>query len=135
MSAGISGQLVINGHDYTRYVLAKTGLIWSRENTNDEDAGRDASGTMHTNVTSHQRRLDVKMGVMPFSMVQQLERDLQSGDDGVKVRYPDIHDGMCTRLFYNTSIKSALTQFTEDGITVSDVSFTLVSVKEDIINA
>lgn len=135
MSAMISGQFIINGHDYTRYVLANTGLTWSRENTNDEDAGRDASGTMHTNVTSHQRKLEVKMGVMPFNVARQLEQDLQSGDDGVKVRYPDLHDGICTRLFYNTTLKSALTHFTEDGIMVRDVSFTLVSVKEGIVNA
>lgn len=134
MSAVITGQLVINGHDYTRYVRAKTGISWSRENTNDEDAGRDAGGTMHTNVTGHQRKLDIKMTSMPFSVAQQLEKDLQGNDDGVKVFYPDIHDGMCTRLFYNTSVTGALTSFTPDGIIVNDVSFTLVSVKEETID-
>ena len=42
-------------------------------------------------------------------------------------------DGICTRLFYNTSIDAAIEQFTEDGIMVDDVSFTLISVKEDTI--
>ena len=46
----ITAKFTINGHDYTRYVKAKTGLSWSRENTNDEDAGRDTSEYMHTNV-------------------------------------------------------------------------------------
>lgn len=64
----------INGHDYAPYVKHKTGLAWSRENTNDEDAGRDKAETMHTLVTSHQRKLEVKMGPMPFEKAQQLEK-------------------------------------------------------------
>lgn len=129
----IKGVFVINGHDYAPYVKAKTGLTWSRENTNDEDAGRDAGGYMHTNVTSHQRTLEVKMNAMPFETAQQLEQDLQGNDDGVQVKYPDLKDGICTRLFYNTSIKSAMESFTEDGIIVNDISFTLVSVKEGTV--
>ena len=129
----VTAQFVINGHDYTRYIKAKTGITWTRENTNDEDAGRTVDGTMHPNVTSHQRKLEIKMTAMPFSVARQLEQDLQGHDDGVKVFYPDIHDGMCTRLFYNTSVKSAVSQFTPDGIIVNNLSFTLISVMEDII--
>lgn len=121
----------INGHDYTQYVKQKTGLSWSRENTNDEDAGRDKSEYMHTNVTSHQRKLSVTMGGMPFSMAMQLEADLQGNDAGVSVSYPDLRDGQCTRLFYNTSISAALEQFREDGtIIVDDIKFDLISVRE-----
>ena len=40
------GVFKINGHDYAPYVKAKTGLGWARENTNDEDAGRDAGDVM-----------------------------------------------------------------------------------------
>ena len=54
--------LVKNWHDYTAYIKQKTGFKWSRENTNDEKAGRDTAETMHTNVTSHQRKLEIKMG-------------------------------------------------------------------------
>ena len=133
MTPVLSGQLVINGHDYTRYVKAKNGFLWMRENTNDEDAGRTVDSIMHPNVTSHQRRLDIKMTAMPFSVAKQLEQDLQGHDNGVKVFYPDIHDGLCTRLFYNTSVKSALSHFTPEGIIVNDLSFTLISVMEDII--
>ena len=86
-------KLVIGSHDYTQYVKAKTGLSWERENTNDEDAGRDVSEEMHTNVTSHQRKLSVTLGPMPFSVAQQLESDLQGGDDGIQVQYPDLKDG------------------------------------------
>ena len=120
----------VNAHDYTPYVKSKTGLSWSRENTNDEDAGRDEGEVMHTNVTSHQRKLTVKMGPMPFEIAQQLEIYLQSGDDGIRVKDPDLHNGMCIRLFYNTSIEAALEQFTPDGIVVDNVSFTLITVKE-----
>lgn len=129
----IKGVFIINGHDYAPYVKAKTGLTWTRENTNDEDAGRDVGGYMHTNVTSHQRKLEVKMNAMPFEKAQQLEQDLQGNDDGVQVKYPDLKDGICTRLFYNTSIKSAMESFTEDGIVVNDISFSLISVKEDTV--
>ena len=126
----ILGQFLINGHDYAEYVKAKTGISWSRENTNDEDAGRDDGEVMHTNVTSHQRKLDINMGPMPFESVMQLERDLQGGDNGVRVTYPDLYDGICTRLFYNTSITAAVEQFKSDGIQVDNIKFSLISVKE-----
>lgn len=120
----------INGHDYAKYIKHKTGLTWQRDNTNDEEAGRDLSATMHPMVTSHQRTLSVKMGPMPFSVAQQLEQDLEGGDEGVVVQYPDIKNGICKRLFYNTSISSAIEQFNEDGIEVDNVSFKLISIKE-----
>ena len=123
----------INHHDYTRYIKAKTGLTYERDNTNDEDAGRDEGEVMHTNVTSHQRKLSFKMGPMPFEIAQQLERDLQGNDDGVLVEYPDLHDGQCSRMFYNTSITAAMEQFTKNGVLVDNVSFTVISVKEETV--
>lgn len=129
----LKGVFTINGHDYAPYIKHKTGLGWERDNTNDEEAGRDKACTMHTMVTSHQRKLTLKMHSMPFEIAQQLEQDLQGGDDGVKVTYPDLKDGICTRLFYNTSITAAIEQFTEDGVIVNDISFTLISIKEDTL--
>lgn len=123
----------VNHHDYTRYVKAKTGLTYGRDNTNDEDAGRDDGEVMHTNVTSHQRKLTLKMGPMSFETAQQLEKDLQGNDDGVLVEYPDLRDGQCSRLFYNTSITAAMEMFTESGVVVDNVSFTLISVKEETV--
>lgn len=124
----------INGHDYAPYVKHKTGFQWSRDNTNDESAGRDAAYTMHPDVTSHQRTLTMKLGPMPFSVAQQLESDLEDGDEGVEVKYPDLKDGVCTRLFYNTSISSYIEQFTEDDVVLDNVSFKLISIKEATIN-
>lgn len=124
------GVFRINGHDYLPYIKAKTGLTISRENTNDKNAGRDSGLTMHPNVTSHQRKLELKMGPMPFSICQQLETDLQGNDNGVEVEYLDIKEGVCKRLFYNTSIKAAIEQFTKDGVIVDNVSFSLISIKE-----
>ena len=43
---------------------------------------------------------------------------------------PDLLDGVCTRLFYNTSITAAIERFTDEGIKLDDISFTLISVKE-----
>lgn len=126
----IQGVFVINGHDYTRYIKQKTGITWSRENTNSKNAGRDASRTMHPDVTSHQRKLELKMGPMPLEIGMQLEQDLESHDDGVRVQYVDLNDGVCTRLFYTTSVKSAQVQYTSEGVLLDDVSFSLISVKE-----
>ena len=123
----------INNHDYAPYVKHKTGLGWRRENTNDKDAGRETSATMHTLVTSHQRVLDLKMGPMPFEIARQLEMDLEGNDDGVIVEYPDLLDGVCKRLFYNTSISAAIQRFTENGIVVDDINFTLTSIKEEVV--
>ena len=88
---------------------------------------------MHPMVTSHQRTLAIKMGPMPFEIAHQLEKDLEDGDNGVKVVYPDLRNGICTRLFYNTSIDAALEQFTDDGNVVDDISFTLITVKEETV--
>lgn len=130
MPAEIQGVVIINGHDYTRYVKQKTGILWSRENTNSKDAGRDTGERMHPCVTSHQRKINFKMGPMPFSVGQQLERDLEAGDDGVSLTIPDLHDGICTRLFYNTSIQAAEEQFTDDGVLLDNVTFSLTSIQE-----
>lgn len=126
----MTGVFTINGHDYAPYIKIKTGFGWSRDNTNDEEAGRDKSDTMHPMVTSHQRTLTMKMGPMPFATAQQLEADLEGGDEGVTVQYPDLKDGICTRLFYNTSITAAVEQFTDDGVMLDDINFTLISIKE-----
>lgn len=131
--AAIQGVFEINGRDYSHYVKQKTGLEWSRENTNEKDAGRDAGQTMHPGVTSHQRTLSVKLGPMPFEVAQQLETDLESSDNGITVTYPDLKEGICTRLFYNTSIKSAIERFTVDGIMIDDITFTLISVQEGTV--
>ena len=128
----VAGQFKIAGRNYAPYLKQKTGLKWTRENTNDKDAGRDAANVMHPGVTSHQRKLEVKLGPMPFEEAQRLEADLEAGDAGVLVTYPDVKDGICTRLFYNTSISSAITQFLPDGVQLDDVTFTLISVKEAV---
>lgn len=124
----IQGCFVVNGHDYTRYVKQKTGFQWGRENTNDKDAGRDDGETMHPNTTSHQRKLTMKLGPMPFEVGMMLETDLES--DIVSVRFPDLKYGVTTRLFYNTSISAAEEQFTDDGITLDNVTFTLITINE-----
>lgn len=126
----IKGVFKINGHDYARYVKVKSGIKWTRENTNDEDAKRDKGNVMHPNVTSHQRKLEIKMGPMKLETARQIERDLEAGDEGVVVEYPDMFDGVCKRLFYNTSISAAVERFTDEGIEIDDVSFSLISVKE-----
>lgn len=127
---GITGQFTINGHDYAPYVKHKTGLGWSRENTNEADAGRDEDDVMHPNVRSHQRKLSLTLGPMPFDIAMQLEADLEGGDDGVSVTYPDLMNGICTRSFYNTSIDAAIEEFREDGIMIDNVKFTLISIQE-----
>ena len=124
----INGCFVINGHDYTRYVKQKTGFLWARENTNDENAGRDIGETMHPNTTSHQRKLTMVLGPMPFEIGMQLETDLEMSI--VSVQFPDLKRGICTRLFYNTSISAAEEQFREDGIMLDNVSFTLITINE-----
>lgn len=129
----LRGVVVINDHDYTKYVKIKTGFQYIRDNTNAESAGRDMAEEMHTDVTSHQRRIRLKMGPMPFDIGMQLEQDLQGNDSGVRMRYPDLHDGICTRLFYNTSIEAAFEQFREDGIVLDDVTFTMTTIKEEMV--
>lgn len=128
----VQGVFLINGHDYSPYLKHKTGLSWKRDNINDTDAGRDEGDVMHTCVRSHQRTLTVKLGPIPFETAMQLESDLENGDDGVTVKYPDLLDGVCTRLFYNTSIEAAEEQFKDDEIVLDNVSFTLISVKEEV---
>lgn len=121
---------LINGVNYTQY-LKQRGLQWTRENTNAEGAGRDVSETMHPMVTSHQRTLEVTMGPMDFSVAAQLEAQLEAGNNGIRVTYPDLKDGLrTTRLFYNTSIESSMLRFEDGNVVLDNVKFTLVSIKE-----
>ena len=88
-----------------------------------------AQGVFRINGYDYAPYVKAKTGIS-----QKLEADLQSHDDGIEVTYPDLLEGIVTRLFYNTSIKSAIERFTEDGIMIDDVSFSLVSVKEDVLS-
>lgn len=129
-------RLILGGTlDITKWVKGKTGLTYSRENTNDSDAGRDEDDVMHTNVRSHQRKLTLKLGPMSFEDAKQVEAILSGNDDGVTFHYPDLVDGWCTRLFYNTSIEAAEEQFLNDGedLLIDNVNFTLISVKEGTV--
>lgn len=129
----MKGVFKIGGVDYAPYLLHKTGLGWQRDNTNDEDAGRDKSQKMHTDVTSHQRKLSIKLGHMPFNVCMRLEADLEAGDAGIEVTYPDLKDGIVTRLFYNTSIKAAIVRFDPDDVYVDNITFDLISVEEGTV--
>ena len=126
---------IINNHDYTQYLKIKSGLSWARENTNSENAGRDISDEMHPMVLSHQRKLEITMGPMPFSAVQQLESDLEAGDGGVRVQYPDPMNGLTTtRLFYNTSISSSMIRFEDGNVVMDNIKFSLISIKEAVVS-
>lgn len=124
-------QFIINGHDYTRFVKAKTGLQWESENTNSEDAGRDTGEVMHTNVTSHQRKLTLTLGPMDYATAHQLAADLIDNDAGVSVTYPDLYNGLSTtKTFYNTTISSAMESFRNGDLVLDNVKFTLITVQE-----
>lgn len=124
------GVFKINGHDYAPYVKAKTGLGWARENTNDEDAGRDAGDVMHPNVKSHQRKLTLKLGPSRLKRRSSLKPTCKAVTMAYRCNTPTFWTGYAPALFYNTSITAAIERFTDEGIKLDDISFTLISVKE-----
>lgn len=114
--------LVINGHDYTRYIQ-DDGFEWSRDDVDSEKTVRVKTGSMRRDKITEKRNLTYKMLPMPEALAAQLDTDLH--DPEFSVQYQDLH-GPQTRRFYCSKFPAKLRQVTDEGRLLWDgISFNL----------
>lgn len=114
--------LVINGHDYTRYIQ-DDGFEWSRDDIDSEKTVRVKTGSMRRDKITEKRNLSFKMLPMPEALAAQLDTDLH--DPEFSVQYQDLH-GPQTRRFYCSKFPAKLRQVIDEGSLLWDgISFNL----------
>lgn len=114
--------LVINGHDYTRYIQ-DDGYKWSRDDLDSDKTVRVKTGNMRRDKIAEKRNLTYTMLPMPEEMAAQLDTDLHKPQ--FSVRYHDLH-GDQTREFYCSQFPASLHQIVDRGNLMWDgISFNL----------
>lgn len=114
--------LVINGHDYTRYI-EDDGYSWSRDDLDSEKTVRVKTGNMRRDKITEKRNLTYKMLPMPEELAAQLDTDLHESE--FSVQYHDLH-GQQTRKFYCSQFPANLRQvIDEKNLMWGGISFNL----------
>lgn len=117
--------LVINGHDYTRYVQIG-GYDWSREDLDSEKTVRVRDGTLRRDKIGTKRKIGFKMMPMPRDLLAQLDDDLSLPT--FSATYLDLH-GQQTRTFYCSSLPANLTMIYQNGNELwKGASFNIIEV-------
>lgn len=117
--------LVINGHDYSPYVISK-GMGWSREDLDSEKTTRTKDGKLRRDKITTKRKLSYKMMNMTRSQLAQLDDDLSQ--DTFSAKYFDLH-GVMTREFYCSSFSATLRDVQDGNIdSWEGASFNIIEV-------
>ncbi len=103
--------LVINGHDYTRWI-EDDGYDWSRDDIDSEKTVRTKDGKMRRDKITEKRNLSYNMLPMPQDIAAQLDTDLH--DPEFSATYQDLH-GQQTRKFYCSKFPGKLRQVIDEG--------------------
>lgn len=116
--------LVINGHDYSRFVESK-GVGWQRNDLDSSKTTRTKNGTMRRDKITTKRTLGFKLINMSREQLAQLDDDLS--DSTFSVTYLDLH-GPQTRVFYCSSFRAELDSVIAGVSTWSDATFNIIEV-------
>lgn len=98
--------LVINGHDYSKYVERK-GYSWSRNDLDSPNSGRVKNGTMRRTKVAEKRSLKYNLVSIPQPELAQLDTDIR--ENTYQMTYEDLH-GVKTGTFYSSSLSATLAQ-------------------------
>lgn len=116
--------LIINGHDYSRYVERK-GVAWERNDLDGDDSGRTMDGLMHRAKITTKRKLGYKLMHMTRQLMAQLDDDLS--EETFSATYLDLH-GKQTRTFYCTSFKATTAEVLNEDGDWEEASFNMIEV-------
>lgn len=116
--------LVINGHDYSRYV-ARKGLGWSRNDLDGENTTRTKDGTLRRDKITTKRKVGYTVIATEQSLLAQLDTDL-SGDT-FTATYLDLH-GVQTREFYCTSFSATASDVIDGSAMWDGAQFNMIEV-------
>lgn len=116
--------LVINGHDYSRYVENK-GVGWSRNDLDTDQTTRTKDGRMRRDKIGTKRKLSYSMMHMTRELMAQLDDDLSK--DTFSATYRDLH-GTQTREFYCSSFSATISTVQDENDIWSAASFNMIEV-------
>ena len=116
--------LVINGHDYSRYVESR-GFGWSREDLDSEKTTRTKDGKLRRYKIGTKRKLSYTLMNMSQELLAQLDDDLSAPT--FSAQYQDLH-GVMTRTFYCSSFSANLDQVHGDAAVWEGAAFNMIEV-------
>lgn len=121
--ANIPQILVINKHDYTRWIQDE-GYNWTRNDLDSENTLRTKDTLMRRDKLGTKRKLSYKMMPMPTDILAQLDDDLST--EFFTATYLDPH-GQQTRTFYCSSMPANVKVIYKNGQQLWDgVSFNII---------
>lgn len=116
--------LVINGHDYSRFVERK-GLEWARNDLDSEKTKRTKDGKMRRDKITTKRTIGYKLVNMSQEEMAQLDDDLS--DETFSAKYLDLH-GVKMKTFYCSSFKARLSDVQGEISHWDEAAFTMIEV-------
>lgn len=116
--------LIINGHDYTRYIESK-GYGWSREDLDTENTVRTKDGKLRRDKIGTKRKLSYDVFHMSRDLLAQLDEDLSQPT--FTATYQDLH-GKQIRTFYCSSFSVDLDMAADDYQQWGGASFNMIEV-------
>lgn len=116
--------LVINGHDYSRYVERK-GLGWSRNDLDSDKTTRTKNGRMRRYKITTKRKLSFKVIHMTREQLARLDDDLS--EDSFSATYLDLH-GVQKREFYCSSFSATAAEIQDGNDVWEEASFNMIEV-------
>lgn len=116
--------LVINGHDYSRFIESK-GVAWSRNDLDSDKTVRTKDGRMRRDKITTKRKLSYTLMNMTREELAQLDDDLSAATFSATIM--DLH-GVKTLEFYCSSFSANLdAMYDEDG-EWSGATFNMIEV-------
>ena len=116
--------LVINGHDYSRYVERK-GLGWSRNDLDSDKTTRTKDGRMRRDKITTKRKLSYNVIHMTREQLAQLDDDLSAATFNAK--YLDLH-GVQMREFYCSSFSATAVEVQDGNDIWEGAAFNMIEV-------
>lgn len=116
--------LIINGHDYSKYVKRK-GFSWSRNDLDSDKSTRTKDGLLRRDKITTKRKLSYDVMGMTREELAQLDDDLSAAT--FSATYIDLH-GKETRTFYCSSFSAVMSDTHDDKWSWEAASFNMTEV-------
>lgn len=116
--------LVINGHDYSKFVESK-GYGWSREDLDSKKTTRTKDGKLRRDKIGTKRKLSYNMFHITQAELAQLDDDLSQPT--FSATYRDLHGNM-TKTFYCSSFSATLDMVFGEDEAWSGATFNMIEV-------
>lgn len=116
--------LIINGHDYSRYIERK-GYGWSRNDLDSENTTRTKNGRLRRDKITTKRKLSYTLMNMTQEQLAQLDDDLSK--DTFSATFEDLHGSM-TREFYCSSFAATIAEVSGETAQWEGASFSMTEV-------